>query len=255
MQEVIDRLSRVFNLTEADLAEALSSGGNRWANWVAWVRFRLVQSGDMYSPAHGVWGITEQGRRRLGIGPPPARPPGVTPQPPVVAPPPDEPPNLEEIADHYFEDFKGKVLQQLHDLTPAQFERFAGILLSAYGFTDVEVTGHPGDGGIDGHGRLKVGLARMNVAFQCKRWQGSVPRAQIDMFRGAIAGRFEMGYFFTTSDFSRDAEEAAVRIAAPPVVLFNGQAIVQLMVDKGLGIRRRPVEVFEDQLETLFREE
>jgi len=39
------------------------------------------------------------------------------------------------------------------------------------------------DGGIDGHGRLKVGLAYINVAFQCKRWQVSVGRPEVDKLR------------------------------------------------------------------------
>lgn len=163
--------------------------------------------------------------------------------------------NLEELADEYLSAFKEKIRQKLQDLTPGQFERFAGTLLSAYGFNEVKVTGKSADGGIDGHGKLKVGLASMNVAFQCKRWQGAVGRPEIDKFRGAIQGEFEQGIFFTTSQFSSQAQEASIKKGAAPIVLLDGDAIVQLMVDKGLGIQRRPIEVYEDQIETLFEEE
>lgn len=36
---------------------------------------------------------------------------------------------------------------------------------------------------------------------------------------------------------------------------LRGDAIVQLMIEKRLGIQRRPVEVYEDQIESLFEEE
>jgi len=45
------------------------------------------------------------------------------------------------------------------------------------------------DGGIDGYGKLKVGLAHLNVAFQCKRWtKGNIQRTEIDKFQDAAQG-------------------------------------------------------------------
>jgi restriction system protein len=114
------------------------------------------------------------------------------------------------------------------DRTPSEFEKFAGKLLEAYGFRRVNVTNpHSApDGGIDGHGQLKVGLATMRAAFQCKRWQGSVGRPEIDKFRGAIQGQFEHGYFFTTSTSSAEARNASIKDGAVPVFLFDGHEIV-----------------------------
>ena len=94
----------------------------------------------------------------------------------------------------------------------------------------------------------------MNVAFQCKRWQGQVGRPEIDKFRGAIQGEYEQGIFFATSDFSGQARDASLKKGAVPIVLMNGDAIAQLMLDKQLGVKRRPVEIYEDQIETLFEE-
>ncbi len=253
-KDIYPRVTQFFpNMTEADLAETLSSGGNKWTNRIQWVRQRLVVKGEMTSPEHGIWAITDKGRRRLatgGLGVAPSQPTetvGDVPSAPLT--------NLEELVEDYFEAFKQKTLQKLLDLTPKRFERFAGVLLSAYGFSDIRVTVRTADGCIDVHGKLKIGLARMNVAFQCKRWQGQVGRPEIDKFRGAIQGEFEQGIFFTTSDFSSQAREVSIRKNATPIVLLNGDAIVELMVGKGLGIRRSPVEVYEDQIETLFEEE
>lgn len=108
------------------------------------------------------------------------------------------------------------------------------------------------DGGIDGHGMLKVGLAQMSVAFQCKRWEGNISRPEIDKFRGAIQGSYEQGLFFTTSDFTKGAAEASIKKGAVPVILLNGQSIVQLMIEKEFGVIRRPLHIYEDQLEDIF---
>jgi len=44
------------------------------------------------------------------------------------------------------------LLQELKQLSPAGFERICKRLLLEVGFQEVEVTGRPADGGIDGHG-------------------------------------------------------------------------------------------------------
>ena len=138
------------------------------------------------------------------------------------------------------------------DLSPSQFEHFARHLLTAYGFVQVIVTQRAKDGGIDGHGMLKVGLARMAVAFQCKRWEGNVPRPEVDKFRGAIQGEFEQGLFFTTSDFTKGATDASIKKGAVPIILLNGESIIDLMIDKEFGLQKKPLQIYEDQLDTIF---
>jgi restriction system protein len=160
--------------------------------------------------------------------------------------------NLEDIADDYLSSFKQKVLNKLQDLSPEQFEEFAGSLLKGYGFQKVAVTGKSGDGGIDGHGQLRVGLATIKAAFQCKRWQQAVGPKEVQAFRGAIQGQFEQGYFFTTSTFTKAAQEKSIKMGAARVVLFGGDQGAGIMIEKGVGIRRRPVEVYEDQIDQLF---
>jgi len=81
-----------------------------------------------------------------------------------------------------------------------------------------------------------------------------VSRPEIDKFRGTIQGEFEQGIFFTTSDFSDSAREVSIKKGAVPIVLLNGEEIVKLMVERGLGVRRRPLELYDDQLENLFEE-
>ena len=117
--------------------------------------------------------------------------------------------DLERLHEQYLRLLKGRLLSELKKLTPAAFELFAKQLMDVYGFEDTAVTRISGDGGIDGHGKLAVGVAHLNVAFQCKRYtRGTVQRPEIDSFRGAIQGDYEQGLFFTTSRFSQGAIEA-----------------------------------------------
>jgi len=243
-QDVYVKVTKFFPaITDADLAEQDSFGGNKWRNRIRWVRQRLIWKGDLASPEYNVWEITPKGLQR--IKGPKDRNTDVKGGTPISA-------TLEDIAESYEAAFIGKILQNLHDLSAKQFEHLAGLLLKAYGFSGVKVTGKTNDGGIDGYGKLAVGLAAISAAFQCKRWQGNVPRQEIDKFRGAAQGRFEQGYFFTTSDFSSGAKQASVQAGAVTIVLINGPAIVRLMIEKQIGIRRKVVEIFEDVTESVF---
>ncbi len=240
-QQIYPLITQKFpQLTQADLDEQLVSGGNKWTNRIQWVRQKLLDQGDLFSPERGVWAITEKGKERISgvnIGP-------ATPQ--IT--------NLVEIYENYEDDFRSQLLDRLHDLTPTQFELFAKKLLQVYGFVETEVTKIGPDGGIDGYGRLKLGLATMNVAFQCKRWQGNVGRKEVQQFRGDIQGQYEQGIFFTTSDFTPQAKQISIQRGAVPIILLNGESIVQIMVEKGLGVERRPLYLYYEKVQDFLNE-
>lgn len=253
-QDIYPEVRKHFpQLSEADIAEPLPSGGNKWTNRIQWARQRLIEHGEVSSPGHGIWAITDKGLARLKEEASAQKTiPTAVPQTAAGPPPAEYATNLEELSEEYLLSFKQKVLQKLNDLQPAQFEQFAAALLKGYGFQKIAVTGKSGDGGIDGHGQLKVGLAVVNAAFQCKKWQQAVGPKEVQAFRGAIQGQFEQGYFFTTSTFTKKAQEESVKVGAAPVILFAGEQIVDIMIEKAIGIRRRPVEIYDDQVDELF---
>jgi restriction system protein len=266
-RDVYNEVDKFFpQLTDADRSESLPSGGSRWTNRIQWVRQALVDRGELTSAGRGIWAITDRGRARLERETQvstPASHDATESLPSEALVSLDEaaaapfPVNLEELAENYAAAFERKVLQELMDREPNEFEAFASKLLTAYGFRKMKVTNvrTAPDGGIDGSGEIKVGLATMRAAFQCKKWRGSVGRPEIDKFRGAIQGQFEHGYFFTTSTFSGEARHASIRDGAVPIFLFDGHEIAQIMIDKGLGIGRRPIEIYEDRLDSLFEKE
>lgn len=229
-KEIYPLVTKKFpEVPSEDFLEQISRGMNKWTNRIQWVRQRLINKGEIHSPRRGIWAITEAGRMRI-------KTPGTTSV---------EEQNFEELYQDYEAAIKSRLLDNLNNLSPRQFEAFSKKLMEAYGFVDVEITDVGPDGGIDGYGKLRLGLATINAAFQCKRWKGSVGRTEVDKFRGAIQGEYEQGVFFTTSEFTGQAKEASIRKGAVPVILLNGSSIVDIMIDKELGVRAQPIQIYQ----------
>lgn len=70
---------------------------------------------------------------------------------------------------------------------------------------------------------------------------------EVDEFRGATQGEFEQGVFFTTPDISPDARDACLKRGAVPIILLNGEGIVNLMIEKGLGVERVPLYLYYER--------
>ena len=160
---------------------------------------------------------------------------------------------VRELHKEYVEVFQRKMLKQLRELNPYEFEKFCMNLLGIYGFIDLSVTQKSRDGGIDGHGKLKIGLAYMNVAFQCKRWnKGTIGRKEIDAFRGAIQGSYEQGIFFTTSSFTKEAMGYSIKQGAVPIILIDGKMIVDFMIEKQFGIEHENLPIYINSLDQIL---
>ena len=140
--------------------------------------------------------------------------------------------------------------QKLHailtqNLDPQAFERLVQRVLREAGFTQVEVTGRSGDGGIDGRGIARIhGLMSFHVLFQCKRYKGSVGAGDIRDFRGAMMGRADKGLFITTGTFTPAAVKEATRDGATPIDLLDGNDFAEKLRELRIGVSTRTVEVY-----------
>jgi restriction system protein len=140
------------------------------------------------------------------------------------------------------EEWKRELLEVLQKrLSPASFERLAQRILRESGFFEVHVKGRSGDGGIDGHGRLRVGLLSFKALFQCKRYKGSVGPGEVRDFRGAMQGRTDKGIFLTTGNFTWSAKQEAQRDGAPTIELIDGDALCELLRRLKLGVTVKEV--------------
>ena len=132
---------------------------------------------------------------------------------------------------------------QLLNMDAGDFEEFVGKLLGRLGFVEVNVTPRSGDGGIDVRGILVVGdVIRTRMAVQVKRWRPNVQAPVVQQVRGSL-GTHEHGLIITTSSFSAGAREEAARPDAVPVALMDGEQLVSLLVEHGIGVRKTDLEL------------
>ena len=135
------------------------------------------------------------------------------------------------------------LLDTLRTMHPTAFERLCQRILRESGFIEVEVTGRSGDGGIDGHGIIRLaGLISFPVLFQSKRYRDSVGPDAVRDFRGAMVGRAEKGVIMTTGTFTRDAQHEATRDGAPPIDLIDGELLIDRLKELRLGVDVTTVE-------------
>lgn len=141
-------------------------------------------------------------------------------------------------------EWQEELLDRILAMSSAAFERLVQRLLRESGFIQVEVTGQAGDGGIDGHGILRLGgLLSFHVIFQAKRWKGAVGAGQVRDFRGAMVGRADKGLLITTGAFTKDAIKEATRDGAPAIDLVDGDQLVEKLKQFSLGVNTRKIEI------------
>lgn len=134
--------------------------------------------------------------------------------------------------------WRKKLYEVLINMNPYSFEKLTQRLLRECGFDDVKVTKKSGDGGIDGTGKLKInGIFSFNIAFQCKRYQGSVGAPDIRDFRGSLTTDIEKGLFITTGSFSKQAIEEASNPGKQQIDLIDGEDFITKLAEYGIGVR------------------
>jgi restriction system protein len=228
-------------LTAAEQEQRLEStpAVKKWWNLVQWVRQHLVETGEIDGSTRGVWTITAKGVARLNGK-------GVAGQRSSESPDAAREITLRDLANKTRQEAKSRLLTELKALTPTAFEHFCLELLEQLGYRNVAVTRRSGDGGIDGHGDFQQGAVSIKSAFQAKRWTDApVGRPEIDKLRGAIQGEYDHGVFMTTSRFTKDAAEASYKKGAISILLLDGDSIVEMMLERGIGVVKQPLYLYE----------
>ncbi len=238
-KELYPKIAELFpQLTEEDLTARLPSSPStfRWQNLVQWSRQKLVEKGEIDPSTRGIWKLTPRGRARATGAAANAT------EELLLA-------NQATLKDLVYEneaEVKRRIISELQSLGATEFEQFCVSLLGPLGYQQLQVTNRGADRGIDGHGLFRQGVVSIRSAFQAKRWrQNPVSRPEIDKFRGAIQGEYDHGVFLTTGRFTSDAEAASIRRGAISLLLLDGEAIAESMIRNGIGVVRRPVQLFD----------
>ena len=202
-REIVNQVIEDMELSAAIIQVPYSGKANRTAleDELGWARTYLRNYGLIDSSERGVWSLTAKGHETQRVDPKEVldsyqrylrqkRSRKQT-QTEVAAPAEETENSVEDLAGETASWREG-LLDTLQNIPPDAFERLCQRLLRESGFIEVEVTGKSGDGGIDGHGIIRLaGLISFPVLFQCKRYSGSVGASVVRDFRGAMVGRAE----------------------------------------------------------------
>jgi restriction system protein len=252
--ELIPEIVKLMNLSQ-EVAEVPhgTTGRTELEYRSAWARTYLRNAGYIENSERGVWALTPKGTQAESVdgrqiarefalqwqaaraetqaaGAPPSTQDG------------ESPPTWQD-----------KLLLILQTMDPSAFERLCQRLLRESGFIEVEVTKRTGDGGIDGHGTMRLGgLISFNVLFQSKRYKGNIGPDTVRDFRGAMVGRADKGVIISTGGFTIEARREATRDGAPPIDLIDGRLLAEKLKELKLGVRTTAVEHVEP-VEDWFR--
>lgn len=244
--EAVVELEKFDDETLAILHNPEKSSQTEIGYRLAWARTYLKKAGFLENSSRGVWALTDKARQAPEIDSreivnyvrsldKKASQESTDPADPATSV--DESP--EEVLA-----WREKLHHILiEEMSPDAFERLTQRMLRESGFVHVDVTGRTGDGGIDGKGIARInGLMSFHIAFQCKKYKGSVGAPEIRNFRGAIVGRADRGMFITTGSFTKAAIEEANRDGAAPIDLVDGDQLADKLKELALGVKTELVE-------------
>ena len=261
LREAITYLADVFNLSDEERKELLSSGQQAvFDNRVGWARTYLKKAGLFISPKRGFFQITDRGRDILIQNPSEINLKFLNQFPEFIEfkttkkDNDKSEPEIIEISEttpqesiefgyqKIRKELELELLNRVKSCSPDFFfERLVVDLLVKMGYGGSRrdagrAIGKSGDGGIDGI--IKEDKLGLDIVYiQAKRWDNTVVgRPEIQKFVGALHGqRARKGVFITTSRFSQEAREY-VSIIDSKIVLIDGQELAQLMIDNHVGV-------------------
>lgn len=279
MRELYAELANKFHLSDADMAEMLPSGRQAtYMNRIGWAKTYLLKAGALESPQRAVIKISARGQKLLKQTEPIstkllmrfpefANFQGVqigqinqrADKPEAIILSPEE--QLEALYNGLNSALVDDLLNQIQQLTPAQFERLVVQLLVVMGYGGSvkdagAALGRSGDDGVDGVIKQDF-LGLDKIYLQAKRFKAnkSVGSADIRNFIGSLdIKKADKGVFITTSTFTPNAVESTRQTSKATIVLVDGKRLASLMIEHGVGtsiqstylVRRLDDEFFEE---------
>lgn len=248
--EIREKLIEILNLTEEEVDDIHRNSVTKLDYRTAWAKNYLKNAGYIVNSKRAVWSLSDEGNKVDTVNKEEVKQKA---KKNTQYENNDETDisNIDKVNEFYDDDessvddynWQDRIIEIVKKISPEKFEKLCQRVLRELGFTNVEVTGKSHDGGIDGKGILRLGgVLSFHVAFQAKRYEGTVGSSIVRDFRGAMMGRADKGLIITTGVFSREAVKEATRDGATPIDLIDGSDLAKHLKDLGLGIKIKVVK-------------
>ena len=161
-----------------------------------------------------------------------------------AAPEPGPRQQIQKLAKEQKAAVRESLREHLLQMDPSAFEELVGRLLDEMNYQNVGVVGQSGDGGVDVVADIQLGVTSVREVVQAKRHKRTIQRKDLDALRGSLY-RFNAvrGTIVATSRFAKGAVEAAFAQGAAPITLIDGDRLIDLLIEHGIGVRTRAIEV------------
>ena len=258
---IVEAIAKATKLTEALKAETITNGEPRYSNRIGWALTYLKQSALINSPRRGVFSITERGKKTVDEKPKSLSRKDLEQyeeyqefkkrkKQTSSEDEDDEALDLtpEEMIESAEKSIRGSVcsdlLQKARSISPSAFEDLVIDLIKKMGYGDENDSlsglriGGSGDGGIDGI--IKEDKLGLDIIYiQAKRYKdsNSVSAGIVRDFIGALNIKgAKKGIIITTSSFTKEAIKHSEDLKEPRIVLIDGERLVELMYEFGIGV-------------------
>ena len=180
--EIVDRVIEDMRLSDTVIEVPHKSGRmSRLEYRIGWAKSFLKKYDLIDNSERGIWSLTNQGRSTQYVDPDTVSryvAAASRPQKSLDTVPTTPSEDVDDVANDSSDrlaTWRDELLEILLKMDPTAFERLCQRILRESDFIEVNVTQQSGDGGIDGNGIIRLGgLISFPVAFQCKRYSGSV---------------------------------------------------------------------------------
>jgi len=244
----------IFNLTDEELSQKKSTGGNLFQDRVWWGTSYLSQGKFIERPTRGMIKITQKGIDFLETNPQemtlkllkndsdynayvPTRSKNASSSSKIDTEDMSPEDLIEKGYSELNDSLKKELLEKLYESNPYYFEKIVLVLFKKMGYGDFEETTKSGDGGIDGViNQDQLGIDKIYI--QAKRYSADnkVREPQIRNFIGAMSGDVNKGIFVTTSFFDKSAVKKA-KDARHKIILIDGDKLATLMIKHSVGVQ------------------
>jgi restriction system protein len=137
----------------------------------------------------------------------------------------------------YVQEQRKEMRDLLGKMHPYRFEHLIMQLLTAMKYENAEVTQQSGDKGVDVVATARFGITTVREVIQVKRVQGNIQRPVLDQLRGVLPLHHAIrGTIITLGKFSAGLLDAAVFPGAAPITLIDGDALLDLLIENGVGV-------------------
>lgn len=157
------------------------------------------------------------------------------------------------------EPLRRELLQRLQTMPLKSFERVVLHLLRSSGYSGVQLVeridrrGRTLVGGLDLRAYSNTDVSGCLTVVQLKRHRDTIPRRSVDELRGAMLRlRGQHALLVTTSFFSPAAHRAALDPELLPIELIDGRRLVELLVERSLGVKTVQVVREEQAIDEAF---